>query len=769
MPGGGFSRAAAAALVVLVLAALQALPQGPAAQQGGGQLSGAANTRYFFVFGDPATGRVLATFPSSLSIEYRYTWSEVLSQEYSGSKYQLTAAQWYWANPPVSQVADVPELGSRVILYAEVSFDPGVGGSLYTWTTSSVSTYYYNGSPTPYTEYYTYTNSYAVLSVVIVVRLTIAFDRVPAEVGEVDIGSLVVRYFFSGSPPSIYYYVSASNGQDTRWHSETVSFPLSGYRVSIYTASVWLESLAVDHYESRLEGGVLHVYPVHRARACGVVRGLDTSMPALVSVYNSSAYLELSQSGGCADIYAAIPPGANQSVVLTVSTGTFQVGIPYTLDVGGAVLTAGPPAGFAAGPRGYAAVAAYASGLSGAFSLSATVYGVQGSCGSSPATVQAGGEPVVVGCRFDAQGVRRVVLSLSVTDPAGGSHTASWEILLASIQVASISSAIAAAYTEAINVVLRAIAVLLAVMAGALFLQMFSGAARAFPEDAVRSVLFGLVLLVAVMAVLIPGVFYVASQLLSQVEPFKNLTCLSSQGGGLQGYIASMASCYDELFSKIQEDYANYLVKSVGEVASAARNLVIVAAAMLAVSTALSFIPVLGSGLSQVPGAVGTALLSLGTTYIGFIVATAPAIAVASAAVAIAQVFIVAAAVIVIIALILGAALISIPTAYTQAMGEPLFSGALLFIVVFPLLGPIALGVYSYTVNQAISAVQAGLQPVSFLGAVVPVSAIATISVFLAALGVAFAMIFGVLGFALTRTGIAAGIGEALSSLVWRI
>jgi len=768
MPGGGFSRAAAAALVVLVLAALQTLPQGPAAQQGGGQLSGAANTRYFFVFGDPATGRVLATFPSSLSIEYRYTWSEVLSQEYSGSRYQLTAAQWYWANPPAAQVADVPELGSRVILYTEVSFDPGVGGSLYTWTTSSVSTYYYNGSPTPYTEYYTYTNSYAVLSVVVVVRLTIAFDRVPAEVGEVDIGSLVERYFFSGSPPSIYYYVSASNGWDTRWHSETVSFPLSGYKVAIYTASVWLDSLAVDHYESRLEGGVLHVYPVHRARACGVVRGLDTSMPALVSVHNSSAYLELSQSGGCADIYAAIPPGANQSVVLTVSTGTFQVGLPYTLDVGGAVLTAGPPAGFAAGPRGYAAVAAYASGLSGAFSLSAAVYGAQGSCEPSPATVQAGGEPVVVGCRFDAQGVGRVVLSLSVTDPAGGTHTASWEVLLASIQVASISSAIAAAYTEAINVVLRAIAVLLVVMVGALFLQTVSGAARAFPEDAVRSVLFGLVLLVAVMAVLIPGVFYVASQLLSQVEPFRDLTCLRAQGGGLQGYIASMASCYDELFSKIQEDYANYLVRSVGEVASAARNLVIVAAAMLAVSTALSFIPVLG-GLSQVPGAVGTALLSLGTTYIGFIVATAPAIAVASAAVAIAQVFIVAAAVIVIIALVLGAALISIPAPQTQLMGESLFSGALLFILVFPLLGPIALGVYSYTVGQAISAVQAGLQPVSFLGAVIPVTAIATISVFLAALGVVFAMIFGVLGFALTRTGIAAGVGEALSSLVWRI
>lgn len=231
--------------------------------------------------------------------------------------------------------------------------------------------------------------------------------------------------------------------------------------------------------------------------------------------------------------------------------------------------------------------------------------------------------------------------------------------------------------------------------------------------------------------------------------------------------IALLMSFYDMTLNELKTDYKLWFESQM--MLGIFVKLVaigIAAAGLIALGIALA-----GTLSSGIVGAILGPLLGFAMTIISMIITLTPLAGVVNALIAIAEFVLVAAAVVFLIIFALGLLNATIPLPLTTRFAENFIGGGLLYILSIPNLAPIIYSVYLYVrdsldfyvkqVEQSLPSIPIGIMNIG-IDIVVPVAPLMRMVGYVTLASLATLMIVLVHAYALSRTGLMTGLGEAI-------
>jgi len=618
----------------------------------------------------------------------------------------------------------------------------------------------------------------------LVVKYRYVYTYTSNESGQVPLGSWIASAAFGGDP-SLSFTVTADKYVDGSYSgqvvlSDTVVFRLSSISVKLYTARIWAEGIYIDKYK---EYGDLtssaRLSPVYRARVCGVLEGGDRVVQGFASAGGTEVPLSIGPSTSCADINGIEAlPGSTIVVVYRTALFTAQV----NLTAPGSVVVISRPYGSAYGHPGdwnvRASIPVVVSGRpSAAVRVSATVTSPMGdlSC-SSIETPQPGSYTINCSARF-TQGFTSAdfysnpfTATVEVVDELGQAHRFSGRVAMSAVDPSNIADIARAAYTIVSRTLLSGILAATAMLVLTTLFSPFMRLPLLSPEY-LRGVMLTLSILAAVFFVGIPY-FYAGIASLFQSLPFFSKYITDPVPSDPMSAFGVLFGYYDKLLQKIESDYQVYFAGSVSRIQQFITYTIVAAGVLFAVAAAVGVISLISgaaSGAASIMANLGGGVLGLAMNFVGVMMTLATVGGLLIVGVSIARVFLLLASIMLVAVVILGAILILIPSPTIMGIGEQLLGAGILYFLVAPTLGPVAYALYNYALSTAlstaISSTTVALGPVSL---VLPFDALLSAMVFTASATMVMALIFTGLGIVLTRSGVAAGIGEVFSSLIWR-
>lgn len=721
-------------------------------------------------------GTVVGAYPSDFQIMFEY--SRFFEDEYVNSsvtyRIQECLGGWVYGIPPVTFY--VPDVNGIIKLDP-----PTLDVSCYANTEDIV-----DGNTT---------RTSAGVALRVSVRLGVRIIKLGSSVSVLEIGEYIHNYVMTWTLPTVMYRIFVEkeiNGYKYYdLHSEWLYLDLTDVEVEVYVVKAWLNKITLDRYVERgnfSTGGVV-LTPLYRVEVCGTLSGVYRgTMSMVIGIADKDVVLDV-QPGRteCKSVSnVTLSPGANQTLTLSMRTGAFSLTLRYErMNITGLVVSISRPFGrvVASGSLWTCVVQSLVS-LSGYYrpfpSVSArgTVSNrFFGTFDCRPLTMTGEGAYTLVCERtisgnYDWTEVENSNFrtTVSYTDERGKVWTYTAEVKLMVTDPSSIAGQMSMVYTITLNLILAGVLASVVLLIVSYVKEMLTGVPLIDPYI-LRGTMLTLTVSFAVLAVGIPAVYYAFGKIVENL-PILNRYISPVTSTDPTAVFGQMISYYDRLFTTVMRDYEVEFVGSIGKIMSWLQATTAVALALMVVALALSTFWTPGAGIPF--SSIVSGVMSLVFGVISMLMMQVQMGVFAVVAVTIARIMIFVVSAVVLSLLVLGTVMICVPSSTTQRMGEDLFGAGILYIVAFPLVAPLSYAVYMHLMDtvRAHGALEAIGNiciyvpiPICYVG-LVPY--LTRMIAFVVASGVATLLVLGSLGYILSRTGVAAGIGEALSSLVWR-
>jgi len=716
-------------------------------------------------------GNVLGLYPQNLYIEHLYTRTYG-TNETGKVEYKIVDSSWSWVFPrggPPNTVY-IPDLGITLRLKYDVKFEAVAGST--TETRDNITT------------------SSAAVVMKLDVKTFIEFVKAPNVVGTIDIGEYLRQYLFNGWDPIITYLVKAEKFVDGKsagdvYITDDVTLSFSSLSVSVHTVNLYIDKIVRKAYVSKgdLDSGAT-VSPLYDIVVCGSVVGSDRTYELLISYADKEAILTV--GGGAPKCKAiegvSLTPGKNSNIIVVVKSGIIVLQLNYTKDVEGAIISLSKASGRAVGSPGkwnfIVTVPVYVSGyFSGGwkeFKVSGVVSGsTVGVIPCQVLTINASGVfslicNATVGFSGSSGDIINATYEASVTvyDEFGTPHTFRGHVYVDALDPTNIADVAWVIYSIASRALFGGVLFAVCLMIVSIVKETITGSPLLNPAD-LRGALLTMIVAGLIIYVGIPYTYKLYADVLSNISLFQSYV-RPPPSSDPQTVFTHLVNYYDLLFQEVERDYQARYLSNVQGIYSSLMNLIGIFIGVMAVALALAT-PLTPGG--SIPFAsIASVLMSIVFTYLSLVLMFAPVGALILAVVAIGRLVVLLTTAVVIAVLTVGVFLIAIPTPLSQRLGEDMFGAGILYFITFPLLAPLAYTLYRYVVETASrniteSSLGVVLGPVS---AVIPLKQIIDIMIYFTASGAVILMVLFSLGYILQRTGIATGLGEALSGLVWR-
>jgi len=715
------------------------------------------------------SGKVVGVYPSGgLYVEYQYTYTYG-TDETGEVSYEVYDYRWWWSNPrsgPPPSVS-VPSINATLRLDCEVKMNAVAGSYSRIEDNTTVTS--------------------AAIVIGINVKIYIEFDKAPTTTGSIDLGSILSSAFGTSSPTISYIVTGAKyvDGQKTEdvTVSDDVVLSLTDLKVRILGISIYPDKVTKTGYvdSGSLDSGVV-ITPVYSIDVCGRVIGGDASYELVVSYADKEAILVIDSSSRprCATIAnATITPNENATIPIVVKSGAFTIYLNYTKPVDGAVITIGRATGRAVGSPGkWNFIVTIPVSVSG-YLNSSRGFTVSGSVsGSTIGTIQCQSLNINLPSTYtltcnatstfggSASDIVNATYTATVTlvDDLGRTHTYTGSVYMDALDPTNIADLA----WEIYSIASRALFMGVIITVGLMIISLVKQSVTDFPlldPNYLRGAMLTMVVAILIIYVAIPFTYGVYAEILSNIPLFQQYVT-PPPSGDPKAVFTHLVGYYDKLFQEIESDYQTRFVANVQGIFDSVRNLIAVFLGIMIVALALSFFA--GAGIPF--ASMGSMFLSAVFTFLSLVLLFAPGGAMILVGVAIGRLVVLLTSAIVIAVMTLGVFFIAMPTPLTQRLGEDMFSAGVMYFVTFPLLAPVSYAFYKYVVETTSRSITTS--PISIpIGAVslfIPLEQIINITIYITASGVVLLMVLISLSYILQRTGIALGLGEALSGLVWR-
>ncbi|MEM1829899.1 MAG: hypothetical protein QXE75_04430 [Sulfolobales archaeon] len=713
-------------------------------------------------------GTVIGSYPTELEISFEYTR---FYMEYSNEmivKYRVRNyyAQW-WPDIPAGMfyVPDVDgifkiELKDKYIQVKELS------------TTN------YEG-------------------VVVEISLKVSVDIVRLGVGNISVlhlGNYVLQYVLNGYNPRIFYEVEVEkvvgNQTLTQLYRDTVEFDLSQVKVSTYILWIWVDEINLDEYipQGNLTSGGIVFRPAYTIKVCGKLsKTYPIAMSMIVGVSDREATLKVrSRAESCTTLHnVSLTPGINQTITLIVKSGAFSMSLSYEgINIEGLIVSISSPFGrvFASGSSWTVVLQSivFVSGYYGTFPLirveGSASNEIFGSIDCRSLTIS--GEDVynlvcekTVYRDLNPEDIENSKFSFTVVyfDEKGKVWRYSAEVRLFIMDLSTITGQVTSIYAMSMNTVLIGVVIVLVIYIISYIKEMITSIPL-FDTYLLRGALLTLVVAYAILSVGIPLVYYIFGRIIENM-PLLN-KYVSIKATDFRSAFGEMVNYYDQLFNMIMRDYENEFIHSIGMIMVWVQATTAVAMGLIAVALSLSTIWTPGAGIPF--SSLASGMISVSFGIVSMIMMQTQMGVYALVAVTVSRIMVIVVTAVILTLMTIGVALMCVPTPMTQRIGEDLFGAGLIYMIVFPLIAPLSYSIYMHLMDVVRN--QGALDIVGNICVYIPIPVciigfipfMLRMVAFVVASGVATMLILGTLGYILSRTGVATGIGEALSSLVWR-
>jgi len=712
-------------------------------------------------------GNVVGVYPSDFYIKYVYSYT-YSTNETGEVNYEILSKGWWWSYPgEPPDTLNVPDAGLLLRLNYDVKFGANLGNK--TETVDNVTT------------------SIAGIDISLEVTIHIEFVRIPKVAGSIDIGGYLRKYLFGGRDPVISYYVTALKYVDGRpdrtiYISDDVVLSLDGLVANIHTISVYIDRVNLTRYnDSGSLDSFAVVSPVYDITVCGNVHGSSKTYSMIVTYGDKEAVLTIDGDPDpeCTTIRnVSITPG-NSTITLFAKSGSFVLKLDYNTTVEGAIVTLGKASGRAVGSPGKwkftvtVPVSVYGHLGSGReFMITGSVSGDPiGSIPCQPLTINGTGSytllcnaTVAFGGSADQISNATYSIHVIVTDELGSQHEFQGSFLVNAIDPTNIADIAWYVYDAAAKSLFMGVIMAVILMIFSILKETFTGSPL-FDPSHLRGAMLTMIVAAFIIYIAIPYAYSTFIGILSSVPLFQPYVT-PPQGSDPKTVFTHLVGYYDALFQAIESDYQSWYVANVQGIMNSAAFLAGIFAGLMIAAIIASLLP----GGSIPFASVASALLSTIFAYLSIALTYAPAGAAIMVGVVLGRMVILITTVIITAVMTLGVFLIAIPTPLSQRLGEEMFGAGVLYFITFPLLAPISYSLYRYVLDTASRSIsQSPLSiPLGIVSIFIPAQQIMNIMIYFIASGTAILMVMLTLGLILQRTGIATGIGEALSALFWR-
>lgn len=758
---------------VILLATLTLLPADASASTVVPGVS-TVNNMLLVVDGD---GSVVGVYPSDLHIVFDYT--RFYEDEFVNSSVVYTIKEceggWVLYIPPTTFY--VPEVDGIIKLER-----PSLSVACYANAEDLVE-----GNTT---------RTSAGVAVKVSVRIGVTVVKLGSkDISVLHIGEYIHRYVMNWAVPTVAYRVFVEKDVNGYKHyavyQEWLNLDLTTVEVGVYVVGVWLNKVSLRGYVERgnfSTGGVV-LSPIYDVEVCGELSGVyRMRMSMIVSVSEREVILNIPPGGrDCKTIVnATFSPGANQTIVLSARTGALSITLRYEgVNVSGLVVSISKPFGrvVASGALWTCVIQSLVS-LTGYYSpfprvsVRATVSNrFFGSFDClSPDIAGEGTYSVVcektVSGNFDWSEIENsnFRFEIAYTDERGKTWSYAAEVRVVVTDPSSIAGQMAQVYNTVLNILLSGLLVTIVLLIISYIKEMFTGSPLIDPY-LLRGALLTLIVSFAVLSVGVPTVYYAFGKIVENL-PILNRYISPPTSTEPTVVFGQMISYYDKLFTTILRDYEVEFVGSIGKIMSWLQMTTAVALALMVVALALSTIWTPGAGIPF--SSIASGIMSLVFGIISMLMMQVQMGVFAVVAVTISRVMIFVVSAVILSFMMLGTMMICIPSSTIQRIGEDLFGAGVLYTISFPLIAPLSYAIYMHLMDTV--RMQGALEAIGNICINVPIPIcyigfvpfLTRMIAFVVASGVATLLILGTLGYILSRTGVAAGIGEALSSMVWR-
>lgn len=716
-------------------------------------------------------GNVVGMYPENICIEYLYTYTYGVNESEEVS-FKIKEKECGWINPGDGPPATVyiPELDAVLRLYSDISLATSSGSKNFS---SGNQTYNLGG-----------------ISIYLKIKICMRFVKPPDVTGVVNIGEYLYEYAFENSEPVVYYEVLAEKYVDDTYVEDIylydeIPLSLDNLFINIYTVLFDVNEIYRAGYEKKGELGFgAMLTPLFNIVVCGNIVGGESVLQSVVSLKQSEVVLTVDSDDEeeCAVLEnVSLIPGEKTSLMLLMKTGVFSLPVNITRSVEGAIIGLGRATGSAIG-----------SGNMWNFVITVPIY-INGYYSSWPIFVAEGvvstpyGEIYCGVVEADSPGRHLLIcndtletntdltvgdivsgeytITVTVHDDLGITHTFTGTVIMGASDPSEITDISWSVYDASMRALFGGVIFVTLLMVISLLKESITSTPL-IDIVYLRGVLLTLIVAILLLYVAIPVIYRTFVDILATMSLFRKYVDPIETGEPREVF-AHLVGYYERTFEAIEQDYQVRFMGNVDAIIASLSTLILVAAGLLAVALALStpITPAAGMPLASLGGTI----LSIVFTYLGLLLMVAPGGAIVLVGVALGRVVILMTTVVVTAVLTIGVFLLCIPSPLSQRLGEDLFAAGILYFMVFPLLGPIAYSLYSYVVETASRSIResinVGLGPFQLL---IPIGPVAEIMIYFVASGAAVLIIIVSLAYILSRTGIATGIGEALSGLVWR-
>ncbi|MEM2260950.1 MAG: hypothetical protein QXK24_00720 [Ignisphaera sp.] len=729
------------------------------------------------------TGAVVGVYPSNLEIISDY--SAVYEETYVNRtvRYNILSCRVHWGINTTAETFYVPDIDATI----KIEFKENI--MCYSNINVTVRDI----------DFFNTTLRFIIITVRLYVTLSIKMPISIMKIGTASVSSLplgkyIIDYLFHGRNPYIYYEVVVERIIDGISHlgeySETIFLDLSQIKVSLHAIELWLNKIEISEYlvQGDLPQGVI-IKPVYNVEICGrLSQGYRGRILMAVGVLDKETVLTV--TGGDATCKTisniSLSPGTNQTIHLNIRSGAFAMNLRYeNISIEGTIISISNLFGrvLASGSlwsvllQSIISVAGYHETFP-LIRVEGTVTNtIFGSIECQDLIIDREDTYIFV-CEKNIYGNFNLVdiensnFSATLVVIHGGDKI--WRfttvVRVLVMDPGSIAGQVSMIYTYASNTILMGIVAILILYIVSHIKEMIT-AVPLFDTYMLRGALLTLVVAYAVLSIGIPLVYYVFGKIVENM-PILNRYISPIPSTDIRVAFTHMVSYYDKLFITIMRDYETEFVGSIGKIMIWIQLTSISALSIMAVALALSTFWTPGAGIPFSSIFSGIMSLVFGILSMLMMQAQMGVFAVVSITITRVLVFVVTA--IMISLMVIGVILMCIPTSLSQRIGEDIFGASILYMIVFPLIAPLSYAIYKHLMDTVI--LRGPLDTIANMCVFVPlpicfagfVPFFVKMMTFVVASGVVVLLIVGSLGYILTRTGVATGIGEALSSLVWR-
>jgi len=703
-------------------------------------------------------------YPSGFYIEHLYTYMYE-TNETGVVEYRIASYGWWWSYPggEPPRKLEVPDIGLVLRLEYDVEFNVNSGNAVRTENNVTTST--------------------AGIAIELDVKTYIEFEKIPNISGSINIGEYLRKYLFGDRNPAISYYVSAVKYVNNRSVGfvhlrDDVELSLSDLTVNVHTLSLYINKVVRNGYNST---GTLDSFamisPLYDIEVCGNVYGSNKKYTLIVSYADKEVTMTVP---GCKSIKnVGLTPGENTTITIIARSGAFTLQLNYNMSIEGAVIGLSRASGRAVGSPGkWNFVVTVPITVSGYFK-SGWKFTVTGTVSSAvadnipcqPLTLNNIGVYTLIcnatigfgGTSTDISSSTHTI-SVTVTDEFGKQHTFQGSVYINAIDPTNIADIAWQVYDIAGRVLFMGAIIVAILMLLSIFLGTFMEHPLLDPSY-LRGALLTIIVAAVVVTLVIPYTYRVFVEILSSIPTLQQYVSVPPSSDP-KTVFTHMIGYYDKLFQAIESDYQTWYVANVQGIISATGTMVGIFLGAMAIAIVLSIF----AGASIPFASIAGTAMSTIFTYLSIALFYAPAGASIIIALVIGRLIILITTAVVITVMTIGIFLIAIPTPLSQRLGEEMFGAGVLYFITFPLLAPISYSLYRYVIDTASRSVsQAPISiPLGIVSIFIPVQQIINIMIYIIASGTVLMMVLLTLGYILQRTGVATGLGEALSGLMWR-